>query len=215
MTQTPDAALGRNAPTTNGVSRPNAIKTATNGTYHSPASTPTFFNATPPKRHAGQVYNLTSLSALNTHLTNARSTCAILFFTSATYPPYKIIYPAYDELAASAGPKCTFIKIDVSQVYEIGSRYSVRATPTFMTFLNGEKYEEWSGADERRLRGNVRLLISLANPWHAYTRMKLPSLYVVVERPILYGKVPPLDKLVAKLGDVGKDEVVRELMGYV
>ena len=215
MTQAPDAVSGRNAPTTNGVSRPNPIRTATNGTYQPPASTPTFINATPPKQHSGQVYNLTSLSTLDTHLANARSTCAILFFTSTTCPPCKIVYPAYDELAASAGARCTFIKIDVSQAYEIGSRYSVRATPTFMTFLNGEKYEEWSGADEGRLRGNVRLLISMANPGHTHTRLKLSSLHGVVERPIFYGKVPPLDKLVARLGDVGKDEVVRELVGYV
>ena len=215
MTQAPDAVSGRSVPTTNSTSRPNAIKPATNGTYYPPAFTPTFINATPPKRQPGQVYNLTSLSTLNTHLTNAGSTCAVLFFTSATCPPCKIVYPAYDELAASAGPKCTFIKIDVSQAYEIGSRYSVRATPTFMTFLNGERYEEWSGADEGRLRGNVRLLISMANPGHGHTRLKLPSMHGKIERPILYGKVPPLDKLVAKLKNVGKDEVVRELVGYV
>ena len=36
MTQAPDAVSGRNAPTTNGVSRPNPIRTATNGTYQPP-----------------------------------------------------------------------------------------------------------------------------------------------------------------------------------
>ncbi|KPI36086.1 Desumoylating isopeptidase 1 [Cyphellophora attinorum] len=38
---------------------------------------------------------------------------------------------------------------------DIGSKYSIRATPTLITFLKGQKLEQWSGADSAALRGNL------------------------------------------------------------
>src|SRR5205085_9818364 len=114
-----------------------------------------FTNGQSSSGQPGKVHNVTRLQQLDQLLQSAENSCAVIFFTSATCPPCKIVYPAYDELAAEAGTRAVLIKVDLNQAYDIGSKYGVRVTPTFMTFLKGEKENEWSGANEAQLRGNV------------------------------------------------------------
>ena len=148
----------------------------------------------------GVVRNVTQLHVLESYLDSARKSCAVIFFTSATCPPCKLVYPAYDELAAEAGDKAVLIKVDTSQAYEIASKYQIRATPTFISFLKGEKESEWVGANEAQLRGNVQLLLQMAHPPHPHTQLRLPTLQRHHKQPVTYSKIPPIDKLVAKLG---------------
>lgn len=161
------------------------------------------------------VHNVTRLGELEELLLQAKSSCAIVFFTSSTCAPCKIVYPAYDEIAAESGSKATLIKVDINHAYEIGSKYQVRVTPTFMTFLKGEKENEWSGANEGQLRGNIRMLIQMAHPPHPHTSLKLPSLQRLHETPVTYAKVPPLEKLTAKLGSLQNDPSVTALKGFI
>lgn len=162
----------------------------------------------------GQVHYATTLKKLDMLLELARNSCAVIFFTSATCPPCKLVYPAYDELAAEAGNKAVLIKVDLSEAYEIGSKYQVRATPTFMSFLKGEKENEWVGANEGQLRGNVRMLIQMAHPPHPHTNLRLRTLQRR-HRPVTYAKIPPLDKLVAKMGSRGNNPAVTALKDFI
>lgn len=166
------------------------------------------------KQVPGLVYKPTKLNQLEELLALAKQTCAVIFFTSATCPPCKIVYPAYDELAAEAGNKAVLIKVDLSESYEIGSRYQVRVTPTFMTFLRGEKENEWSGANESQLRGNVNLLLQMAHPAHPHTLLRLPTLRRA-QKAVTYPKVPPIDKLIAKMGPSGSDPAITALKSFV
>ena len=100
---------------------------------------------------------------LESTLASASSSCAVVFFTSSTCAPCKILYPTYDELAEEAGDKAVLIKVDINFAQEIASKYNMRATPTIMTFLKGQKEEEWAGADVVRLRTSVQLLIHAAH----------------------------------------------------
>lgn len=163
----------------------------------------------------GVVYKPTRLKQLDELLASAQDSCAVVFFTSATCPPCKIVYPAYDELAAEAGNKAVLIKVDLTDAYEIGARYQVRATPTFMTFIKGEKESEWSGANEAQLRGNVRLLIQMAHPPHPHTLLRLPTLQRLHKSPVTYTKIPPIEKLIAKMGTAGSETAVGALKGFV
>lgn len=163
----------------------------------------------------GVVYKPTRLKQLDELLASAQNSCAVIFFTSATCPPCKIVYPAYDELAAEASNKAVLIKVDLTDAYEIGARYQVRATPTFMTFIKGEKESEWSGANEAQLRGNVRLLIQMAHPPHPHTLLRLPTLQRLHKSPVTYTKIPPIEKLIAKMGTAGSDTAVGALKGFV
>ncbi|KAF2279970.1 DUF862-domain-containing protein [Westerdykella ornata] len=182
------------------------------------ASTPSEAKPSPPQpTEEGKVHNITLLSELNRLLDSARSRCAIIFFTSATCPPCKLVYQPYDDLAAEAGSKCVFIKVDFTSADRaIGARFpSVRATPTFITFLRGDKRDEWSGADPRKLKANVALLINEAFPSHPHLSKSVPILLQQSQKPILYTKTPPLDKLVAKMGDAGRDPSVDDIVRFL
>ncbi|KAJ5893667.1 hypothetical protein N7495_005358 [Penicillium taxi] len=136
---------------------------------------------------------------LESELAAASNSCAVIFFTSSTCPPCKVVYPTYDQLAAEAGEQASLIKVDIGKAYDVSMKYNVRATPTFMTFLKGQKLDEWSGANPAQLQGNVRMLIQMANPAHPHRQLRLPSLQRLITNYVMYKKVPPLEKLLQKL----------------
>ncbi|KAK8110435.1 PUL domain-containing protein [Apiospora kogelbergensis] len=148
----------------------------------------------------GTVRSVSTMRQLDSLLEGAKKTCAVIFFTSATCPPCKTLYPLYDQLAAELGDKATLIKVDTSLAFDIGQQYSISATPTFITFLKGEQQERWMGADASRLRGNVGLLAQMATPSHPHQMLNLSRFADPEARPVLYEKIPPLDKLMAKMG---------------
>lgn len=154
--------------------------------------------ATAPPAY-GRVRNVTSVTQLESELRAASNSCAVIFFTSSTCPPCKIVYPTYDELAEEAGENARLIKVDIGSAYDVSMKYNVRATPTFMTFLKGQKQDEWSGASPAQLKGRVRMLLEQANPAHPHRSLRLPSLQRNITNFVTYKKVPPLEKLVQKL----------------
>lgn len=208
ITQAPVPSVAIPQPQANPVATPNGIhSTARVATSHAAVTQ----NGAP----LGVVRNVTKSKELDALLAEASKTCAIIFFTSATCPPCKIVYPAYDELAAEAGNKAILIKVDLSVAYEIGAKYQVRATPTFMTFLHGEKENEWSGANESKLRANVRMLIQMAHPPHPHTNLRLPALQRAHRKFVTYTKMPPMDKLIARMGEEGNNESITQLRQFV
>lgn len=172
---------------------------------------------TPLAMSTGRVNNVTTIRDVDRLLGLAKDRCAIIFFTSSTCAPCKLVYQPYDDLAAEAGEKCVFLKIDFSHAERsINIRYpNVRATPTFITYLHGEKRDEWSGADPRQLRSNVEMLLNAAFPPHPHLENSTPHLLRQSLRPITFTKVPPLEKVVAKMGDVGKDPAVSSIVSFI
>ncbi|KAH7384081.1 PPPDE putative peptidase domain-containing protein [Phaeosphaeria sp. MPI-PUGE-AT-0046c] len=165
----------------------------------------------------GRVNNVTAIRDVDRLLSLAKDRCAIIFFTSSTCAPCKLVYQPYDNLAAESAPKCIFIKIDFSHADRtINNRYpNVRATPTFITYLHGEERDEWSGADPRQLRSNVDMLLNAAFPPHPHLDMSTPILLKQSQRPITYSKIPPLQKLIVKMGEAGKDPAVSSIVSYI
>ena len=173
--------------------------------------------AAPPLKPMAKVHNVTSLREIESLLKSAQASCAVIFFTSSTCPPCKLVYPAYDELAAEAGDKAVLIKVDIGKAYDVASRYSIRATPTFITFLKGEKENEWAGANEGQLRANIGLLLQMAHPEHPHAslRFQLPSLLGASQVPVKYEKVPPLSKVIAKMGEASKDPIIPKIQSFI
>ncbi|KAH6893221.1 PUL domain-containing protein [Thelonectria olida] len=185
------------------------------GLQHS-AQAPPQNQAVAQPKHA--VKNITDLAEFSRLLEQAKSSCAVVFFTSATCAPCKMLYPTYDELAQELGDKSTFIKVDIALPGgdQIGNQYSIRATPTLITFLKGEKENTWSGADPAKLRGNVQLLVQMAFPIHPHEKLYLPNFSNPNAKPVLYAKVPPMDKLLAKMGsEVANKAEVQALKTYL
>jgi thiol-disulfide isomerase/thioredoxin len=148
-------------------------------------------------------------------LSLASGGCAIIFFTSYTCAPCRILYPLYDQLAAEAAHKGTFIKVDIAISQDIAQRYSIGSTPTFVTFLRGEPENRWSGADAGTLRGNVKVLLQMAWPPHPHESLRMPAMHAATMNPILYGKVPPLEKLLSKMGDSATNPAVQGVKHFV
>jgi hypothetical protein len=125
------------------------------------------------------------------------------------------LYPTYDELATSAGDKAVLIKVDINFAQEIAAKYNVRATPTIMTFLKGEKDEEWAGADVNRLRTTVERLVRMAHPPHPHINFPVSALVEAAGKPVRYTKIPPLDKLIAKLGKAADDPIISSMKQFI
>ena len=90
----------------------------------------------------------TNLASFQSILASHRAVVA--FFTSATCGPCRFIEPTFEEVAEQKtrgmGPGLiAFVKVDiqVGAGHQLASRYSVRATPTFIMFLNQQKV--WLG----------------------------------------------------------------------
>lgn len=171
--------------------------------------------AAKPKPAHGAVRNVSNLRELEEQLAQAMDSCAVVFFTSSTCAPCKIMYPTYDELAEEAGDKAVLIKVDVNLAFDVATKYQVRVTPTFMTFLKGKKEDEWSGANPAQLKGNVRLVIQSAHPPHPHAKLRLPSLQRRVTDYVKYTKVPSIEKVLQKIGPAAQDPTIQALVEFV
>ncbi|KAG0125849.1 putative thioredoxin [Tuber indicum] len=156
-----------------------------------------------------------SLHDLEAALKSAESSCAVIFFTSATCPPCRVIYPHFEQIGSEAGGKAKFVKVDIGTSYDVGQKFQVSATPTFMTFLKGEKVDQWSGAHYGDLRSRVETLLRMAYPPHPHTNVDLRVTLGTSMSPVTFTKVPPLDKVIEKLGPTGKNPVVISIRDFI
>jgi thiol-disulfide isomerase/thioredoxin len=191
--------------------------TANGSTPRVPAAALSAKNMTPLAAATGRVNNVTTIQDVDRLLRLAKECCAIIFFTSSTCAPCKLAYQPFDDLAVQAGEKCVFLKIDFDHAERsINARYpNVRATPTFITYLQGDKQDEWSGANPRQLRSNVEMLLNAAFPPHPHLESSTPILLRQSLRSITFTKIPPLDKVVGKMGAVGKDPAVMSIVSFI
>jgi thiol-disulfide isomerase/thioredoxin len=164
---------------------------------------------------ASRVRNLTSVDDMISALSLASDSFAVVFFTSSTCAPCKVLYQPFDELAEEANGKGVFIKVDTNQAQDIAANFGIRSTPTIMSFLKGEKVEEFSGADVMRLRSTVHNVLNSAYPPHQHMKLHAAALVAAGNSPQKYAKIPPLDKLTPKLEGLAKDPVIGEVQTFL
>lgn len=92
----------------------------------------------------------------------------IVFFTSASCPPCRMIKPDFENLIREKNGDSEQIRIlgvimDTSMAPD-AAKYGIRATPTFQLFLNGQKYSEFKGANYAELKSQVDILLFEAFP---------------------------------------------------
>lgn len=118
---------------THGLSRPS-------GSYPTPAPT------SPPTPSNGmQVRSCSDPTFFQSLLRNNR--VVIAFFTSANCGPCRMIEPVFEDLAKNKSKPdgaVAFVKVDlaVGRSAAVAAPYGVRATPTFIFFLDGRKVSE-------------------------------------------------------------------------
>lgn len=162
----------------------------------------------------GTVLEVFDLGSLDKYIHSAARTALTIFFTSSTCAPCKLAYPIYDRLAEQY-PHAVFVKVDLNEAQDVAARYQIRATPTFMTFSQGAKQDEWAGADPNLLKSNVDRLMMQTFPPHPHAVLKVPTFQFGSMKPVTYTKVPPLEKLMAKLGTAAKDSDLAALRTFV
>lgn len=161
------------------------------------------------------VKKVESAQDLNRLLDSAKQSCAAIFFTSRGCPPCKILYPVFDDLACEMGSKAMLILVDIGRSYDISAKYSIRATPTFITFLNGQEENRWTGGGENKLRANIRTLVQMAWPPHQHETLHLTALRGASTKPVLYSRMPPLDKLMTRMGTAAENPAVVGMKKFV
>lgn len=179
-------------------------------------STPARNGSLDIKAHGyGSVVEVSSLRSLQEQLGKAAaSTAATVLFTSANCAPCKLVYPTFDRLAEQH-LAAFFVKVDIGDAQEIAAHYQIKTTPTFITFSRGVRRDQWSGADPDLLRSNVEALMLETFPPHPHNTLKLPTLQYGSLKPVTYTKVPPLGKLMAKLGPAAEEENLVTLRSFV
>ncbi|KAF9910453.1 hypothetical protein EC991_006504 [Linnemannia zychae] len=146
---------------------------------------------------AATVPFMTDLALLRSTIQN--NTATVVYFTSATCPPCRVIAPIYDELVLAKGSQIKGVKVDIGMAQAIGRAYEVRSTPTFMFFLRGEKFSQFSGADQAELRSSIDLLIYSAHPAHPHALLSLHQYKGLSGTPIVFNSLDNVDPVFAKL----------------
>jgi thioredoxin reductase (NADPH) len=77
----------------------------------------------------------------------------IVDFYSDGCGPCRMMAPVFKKLAQQVGQdKAVFCKVDTNTMYELSSRYQIRSLPTFVFFVGGQKWNQFSGAGEAQLQ---------------------------------------------------------------
>ncbi|EOD38013.1 thioredoxin, partial [Emiliania huxleyi CCMP1516] len=76
-------------------------------------------------------------------------------FTASWCGPCKMIGPRFEAMSTS-GEFPSVCQVDVDENQEAAAACGIRSMPTFQLFRGGVKVDEFSGADENRLRALLR-----------------------------------------------------------
>ncbi|KAH7100398.1 DUF862-domain-containing protein [Auriculariales sp. MPI-PUGE-AT-0066] len=124
-----------------------------------------------------------------------------VFFTSPTCAPCRMVEPVFEQLAEEkAGPGVAFVKCDfsVGRSGEVAMQYGVRATPSILFFLDGQKTYEIKGPDVGEMRTQIDLLLYTAFPPHPHLKLNLTATRSISTQPILFQQVPNFDAALSK-----------------
>jgi thioredoxin reductase (NADPH) len=89
---------------------------------------------------------------LHKHATETGLPVVVDFYSDGC-GPCRQMAPIFKKLAKEIGQdKAVFVKVDTNAQHELSSKYQIRSLPTFVFFLNGKKWNQFSGAGEGQLR---------------------------------------------------------------
>ncbi|CAH0718431.1 unnamed protein product, partial [Brenthis ino] len=92
---------------------------------------------------------------LQNRLAEAGDKLVVIDFKATWCGPCKIIGPKLDELANEHVDSVVVLKVDVDDCEDIAADYDISAMPTFVFIKNGQKLEEFSGANYDKLKNTL------------------------------------------------------------
>jgi thioredoxin reductase (NADPH) len=84
----------------------------------------------------------------------------VVDFYSDGCGPCRMMAPIFKKLAGTVKDKAVFVKVDTNTMNELSSRYQIRSLPTFVFFLHGKIWNQFSGAGEQQLNQMTQQVMS-------------------------------------------------------
>lgn len=97
---------------------------------------------------------LGDLSAFQAALREAGDALLCVDFTASWCGPCQMIGPRFVAMS-SEFPECVFVKVDVDEAQDVAAQCGIRSMPTFHFYHQGQLIDQFSGADENRLRSII------------------------------------------------------------
>uniref|UniRef100_A0A8C5BWN7 Thioredoxin domain-containing protein n=1 Tax=Gadus morhua TaxID=8049 RepID=A0A8C5BWN7_GADMO len=89
-------------------------------------------------------------------LAEAGDNLVVVDFTASWCGPCKVIGPKFVAMAAlPENRNVVFLKVDVDEAADVAAHYEVNCMPTFLFFKNGEKIDNFAGANHILLEQKV------------------------------------------------------------
>jgi thioredoxin-like negative regulator of GroEL len=86
-----------------------------------------------------------------------------------------MIAPAYTALAAEYAGRAVFLKVDTNRNWETAQVCQISAMPTFQFYLNGERVQQFQGADSNGLRRYTEGVVRMAEQAGTYVGVEVTT----------------------------------------
>ncbi|XP_060563520.1 thioredoxin-like [Ruditapes philippinarum] len=102
-----------------------------------------------------EIFNLDELEAF---LEECGDKIVVIDFWAGWCGPCKLIGPVFERLAKdqSVSDKLVFVKVDVDEATDIAQWIGIECMPMFVFYQNGEKIDEFAGANGQLLEKKIR-----------------------------------------------------------
>ncbi|RKP37122.1 PPPDE putative peptidase domain-containing protein, partial [Dimargaris cristalligena] len=136
------------------------------------------------------------------HRLTTQHRAVVLFFTSVGCPPCRVIEPEFRRLV-EAEPTTSPLgagRIDMATGYSVAAQFGIRATPTFIFLLDGNKFSELKGAQPTALATELRTLVYATHPpaHPHWLHLRTPTLDGIGANPILFTQREGAQKALAR-----------------
>merc|ERR1712212_26501 len=100
------------------------------------------------------VHQIADKADFDSQLAAAGNKVVVVDFFATWCGPCKMIAPKIEAMEKEMSD-VVFIKVDVEEVDEVAAEYNIRSMPTFVFIKNKSKVDEFSGANEAKLRETI------------------------------------------------------------
>jgi len=98
------------------------------------------------------VHKVEDKADFDNQLESAANKLVVVDFFATWCGPCKMIAPLLDKLSEELKEEVLFLKVDVDDNEDIAADNKVTVMPTFIFFRNKKKVDEFSGANETKLK---------------------------------------------------------------
>ncbi|TRY87667.1 hypothetical protein DNTS_013615 [Danionella cerebrum] len=95
-------------------------------------------------------------AAFETALKNAGDKLVVVDFTATWCGPCKNIAPIFEALSKE-NKNVVFLKVDVDKAQDVKAMCGINRMPTFHFYKNSKKIDEFSGANEAKLKEKIKM----------------------------------------------------------